>query len=164
MVGLALESGADELCLVPENRQEITTEGGLDVLSERARLREAIPRFQERGILVSLFIDPDPGQIEASAELGAEFVELHTGSYANAGGGRRAEELERLRRGAVEAHARGLRVNAGHGLDPDNVRPVAELPEVEELNIGHSLVGRALFLGVEGAVREMLERIGGGAS
>jgi pyridoxine 5-phosphate synthase len=163
MVGIALESGADEVCLVPENRQEITTEGGLDAFSERARLQEAIPRFQERGIEVSLFVDPDLRQIEVAAELGAEFVELHTGAYANASGSRRAEELERLRVGAEEAHARGLRVNAGHGLDLENVRPVAGLPRVEELNIGHSLVGRALFVGVEGAVREMLDRIGGGA-
>jgi len=160
MVRLALESRADEVCLVPENRQEVTTEGGLDVARERRRLGEALPRFVERGILVSLFVDPESHQLEAAAELGASFVELHTGAYANAPAERREEELARLSFAAEEAHALGLRVNAGHGLDLENVGPVAHLAHVEELNIGHALVARALFVGVERAVGEMLERMG----
>ncbi len=157
MVALALESGADEICIVPENRQEITTEGGLDAIGERARLSEALPRFQERGMLVSLFVDPDPEQLEASARLGAEFVELHTGTYANAEPG---AELERLGSAAQRAHELGLRVNAGHGLNYENVGPILELPHLEELNIGHSIVSRAIFTGVESAVRDMLVAMG----
>jgi len=159
MVAIALTSGAEEVCLVPENRAEITTEGGLDVVRERARLGEVLPRLRERGILVSLFVDPEPDQLEAAAALEAEFVELHTGSYANAAGRARGAELERLIEGALKAHALGLRVNAGHGLELDNVAAIAGLPHVEELNIGHSIVARSLFVGVEGAVREMLARI-----
>jgi pyridoxine 5-phosphate synthase len=163
MVALALESGADEICLVPENRQEITTEGGLDVASERSRLADVLPRFRERGMLVSLFVDPDAAQLAVAAELEADFVELHTGAYANAGPDDRASELERLTRGAEEAHALGLRVNAGHGLDYDNLAPVVALPHLEELNIGHSIVSRAVFVGVEEAVRSMRALIDGGA-
>jgi len=159
MVAIALASGADEVCLVPENRQEITTEGGLDVVGERDRLRSAMAVFREAEIPVSLFIDPDPEQIESAAAAEAAFVELHTGSYANAAGDERRRELERLVTGAERAHALGLRVNAGHGLDYDNVGPVAALPHLQELNIGHAMVARAVFVGVEAAVREMLERI-----
>ena len=160
MLAIALASGADEVCLVPENRAEITTEGGLDVLSERARLAAALPRFRGQGILVSLFVDPDARQLEQAAELEADFVELHTGAYANASGANasgkaRERELERLNAGALRAHELGLRVNAGHGLDLENVALVAALPHLEELNIGHSIVARALFVGVEAAVREM---------
>jgi len=161
MVEFGLSSGADEICLVPENRQEVTTEGGLDAVGERGRLMETVPRYQERGILVSLFVDPEEDQLAAAAEVGAEFVELHTGAYANATGGEREQELERLARGAEVAHGLGLRVNAGHGLDYDNVVPVARLPHVEELNIGHSMVSHAVFVGVEAAVREMLALIRG---
>jgi len=156
MLALALESGADEVCLVPENRAEITTEGGLDVLAERQRLARALPRFRARGIAVSLFVDPEAAQLEAAAALEADFVELHTGAYANAAGAARTRELARLEAGARQARALGLRVNAGHGLDYDNVAAVALLPHVEELNIGHSIVARALFVGVDAAVREML--------
>jgi pyridoxine 5-phosphate synthase len=163
MLSIALASGADEVCLVPENRAEITTEGGLDVLGERARLAQALPRLRERGILVSLFVDPDEGVLGEAAALEADFVELHTGAYANASGAARERERERLARGAETARALGLRVNAGHGLDYDNVGPVAALPEIEELNIGHAIVARALFTGVESAVREMRQRIAGGA-
>ncbi len=160
MLAIALASGADEVCLVPENRQEITTEGGLDVVAERARLAAAIPRLQGAGILVSLFVDPDAPALEAAAALGADFVELHTGAYANAAGAARAAELERLVRAAELGHRLGLRVNAGHGLDHENVVPVARLPHVEELNIGHALVARALFSGVERSIREMLALLG----
>jgi pyridoxine 5-phosphate synthase len=162
MITIALESGAQAICLVPENRQEITTEGGLDVVRERARLAEALPRLAERGALVSLFVDPDPAVLEASSELGAPFVELHTGAYANASGDERERELERLASAAERGHRLGLRINAGHGLDYDNVRPVAELPHVEELNIGHAIVAHALFVGVEAAIVQMLDAMGEG--
>lgn len=164
MVAIALTSGADEVCLVPENRQEVTTEGGLDVLGERERLGRAMALFREREMPVSLFIDPDAEQIEAAAEVEADFVELHTGAYANASGTDRERELQRLASGAERAHALGLKVNAGHGLDYENVGPVASLPHVQELNIGHSIVARAVFVGVEASVREMLERIREGAA
>lgn len=163
MVEIALASGADELCIVPENRMEVTTEGGLNAVSERGRLGELLPRCRDKGILVSLFLDPEADQLEQAAELESDFIELHTGAYANAEGGERERELERLRASAEHAHALGLRVNAGHGLDYDNVRPVAALPHLEELNIGHSIVARSLFVGVETAVREMLQLIPGEA-
>jgi pyridoxine 5-phosphate synthase len=163
MIAIALVSGADEVCLVPENRSELTTEGGLDVVHEKARLAAALPRLRAKGIAVSLFVDPELAQLDAAAALEADFVELHTGSYAGTTDKKRARELERLREGALHAHALGLRVNAGHGLDLENVAPVAALPHVEELNIGHSLVARSLFVGVEAAVREMLARIREGA-
>jgi pyridoxine 5-phosphate synthase len=157
MLALALESGADEVCLVPENRQEITTEGGLDVLGERGRLEPAVAELRQAGILVSLFVDPDPAPLEAAAALGADFVELHTGAYANAApGAARERELARLVRSAELGRRLGLRINAGHGLDYENVRPIARLPGVEELNIGHSIVARALFSGVEAAIHSML--------
>ena len=163
MIAIALASGADEVCLVPENRNELTTEGGLDVVRERERLATALPRLRAKGIAVSLFVDPERAQLDAAAALEADFVELHTGSYAGARERQRARELERLREGALHAHALGLRVNAGHGLDLENVAPVAALPHVEELNIGHSIVARSLFVGVEAAVQEMLARIREGA-
>jgi len=159
MIGIALQSGADEICLVPENRQEVTTEGGLDASGEEQRLAEVLPRFRERNMLVSLFIDPEEGQLEVAARLEADFVELHTGAYANASGDARERELERLQGSAERAHALGLRVNAGHGLDYGNVRSVAELPHVEELNIGHAIVAHSTFVGVDAAVREMLALI-----
>ena len=163
MIAIALSSGADEVCLVPENRNELTTEGGLDAVRERERLAEALPRLRAKGIAVSLFVDPERAQLDAAAALEADFVELHTGSYAGARERQRARELERLREGALHAHALGLRVNAGHGLDLENVARVAALPHVEELNIGHSIVARSLFVGVEAAVQEMLARIREGA-
>lgn len=163
MIAIALASGAEEVCLVPENRAEITTEGGLDVVRERRRLAEVLPRLYERGILVSLFVDPERAQLEEAAALEAHFVELHTGAYAGASGRARERELERLAEGARAAHALGLRVNAGHGLDYDNVGAVAALPHVEELNIGHAIIARSLFTGAEAAVREMLARIRAGA-
>jgi pyridoxine 5-phosphate synthase len=160
MVAIALESGAEAICFVPENRQEVTTEGGLDVIGERERLAKVLPACADKGALVSLFVDPDPEQLEATAALGAPFVELHTGSYANATGDARERELERLHAGAQRAHELGLRVNAGHGLDYDNVRPVARLPHIEELNIGHSIVAHALTVGVDAAVQGMLAEMG----
>lgn len=156
IVANALESGADQVCLVPEGRAEVTTEGGLDAVAERGRLHEALPRLRDRGIDVSLFVDPERAQVEAAAAVGAQFVELHTGPYANARGPEREAELARLHGAALAAHQLGLRVNAGHGLDYENVVPVARLPHVEELNIGYAIVARALFDGVEVAVGEML--------
>lgn len=155
MIGIALESGAEAFCLVPENRQEVTTEGGLDVLAERDRLIEVVPRLSAAGGLVSLFVDPVLEQVDASREVGAAFVELHTGTYANARGADRERELARLRAAAEHAAAIGLRVNAGHGLDYDNVAPVAALPHIEELNIGFAIVARALEVGVDAAVDTM---------
>lgn len=159
MLGIALESGADAFCLVPENRQEVTTEGGLDVIAERERLAECVPALAGTGALVSLFVDPDRAQLDASREVGAVFVELHTGSYANARGAQRESELERLRDAAGHAHDIGLRVNAGHGLDYDNLEPVAALAHLEELNIGFAIVARAVTTGVAEAVRAMLAGI-----
>jgi len=163
MIELALASGAEAVCLVPESRQEITTEGGLDVVAETSRLREALPAFVERRALVSLFVDPDPAQLEAVAEVGAPFVELHTGAYANAAGADKQRELARLFAAARLANELGLRVNAGHGLDHANVGPVAALPHLEELNIGHALVARALTVGVTDSIREMRAAIDAGA-
>lgn len=153
MVAIALESSADEICLVPEKRAEVTTEGGLDALRFRKKLSEVIPMLQARGMLVSLFIDPDLAQLEAASELQADFVELHTGCYANAES--KTDELGTLARACERAAELGLRVNAGHGLNYANVVPVARLPHLEELNIGHAIVGRSLFVGVAEAVREM---------
>jgi len=161
MIELAVESGAEAICLVPENRQEVTTEGGLDVVRERERIAAVLPRFSEHGALVSLFVDPEREVLEATAALGAPFVELHTGAYANAEGAERERELERLATAAELGHSLGLRINAGHGLEYDNVRPVARLPHVEELNIGHAIVAHALFVGVERAIGEMLACLGG---
>jgi pyridoxine 5-phosphate synthase len=155
IVAFACRIRPDAVCLVPEDRREVTTEGGLDVVAERKRLLRAIPPLLERRAEVSLFVDPDLRQIAAAAEVGAEFVELHTGRYANARGPKRRHELARLRTAAVFARDHGLRVNAGHGLDYDNVSPVAALPHVEELNIGFAIVARALDLGVAEAIRRM---------
>jgi pyridoxine 5-phosphate synthase len=147
----------DDACIVPERREELTTEGGLDAASQgAAALRELVAALQEAGIRVSLFIDPDPRQIEAAAASGATVVELHTGMYAEARDPYKLEaELARLRSASRLADAAGLQVNAGHGLRLDNVKPVAAIPEIVELNIGHSIVARAVLVGMESAVREM---------
>ena len=159
MVALALDIKPDQVCIVPENREELTTEGGLDVETAKTILTDAIPQLQKSGVEISLFVDPRPDTIESSARLGADFVELHTGAYANAKGARQAEELQRLVTAANYAHELGLRVNAGHGLDYDNVLPVAQLPYVEELNIGYAILCRAMYVGLDQAVREMQDRI-----
>ena len=143
------------VCIVPEDRTEVTTEGGLDVVAERRRLARAVPALERAGAEVSLFLDPDLRQVRAAAEVGAAFVELHTGRYARAAGARRRRELARLRTAAAYARDHGLRVNAGHGLDYDNVRGVAALPHVEELNIGFAIVAKALHVGVREAVHRM---------
>lgn len=155
IVELAMTSGADAFCLVPENRKEITTEGGLDVVAESARLAAVIPRLVATEAVVSLFIDPELDQVRAAASVGAQFVELHTGAYSGVTGAGRAKELERLAAAAALAQELGLRVNAGHGLNYQNVGPVAAIRGLEELNIGHSIVSRAVFDGVETAIRRM---------
>ena len=161
IVAIALKSKADAFCIVPENRKELTTEGGLDVRGERKRLKKVVPALSARGAEVSLFVDPDLDQIAAAAKVGAQFVELHTGAYTGAKKGKRKRELARLKTAAIFAHDHGLRVNAGHGLDYENVREVTALPHVEELNIGFAIVARSVFVGVDEAVREMAELVSG---
>jgi pyridoxine 5-phosphate synthase len=160
MTAFALKLKPEFVCLVPENRQEVTTEGGLDVKAQRERVRGCVAAMAGAGIKTSLFIDPDEAQIELSAELGAPFVELHTGAYAHAyHTSRRPDELQRLRVGCARAHALGLTVNAGHGINYVNIAEVRTLPHLHELNIGHSIMSRALFTGIEEAVREMRSRM-----
>ena len=160
MVALACRAKPADVCLVPERRQELTTEGGLDAAGQEATVAEAVRRLRDAGIRVSLFIDADAPQIDAAARMGAAAVEIHTGRYADAvdEAARRAE-LARVRAGVERAHAAGLIVNAGHGLTVGNVAPIAALPQVHELNIGHSIVARALFIGIEAATREMKARM-----
>jgi pyridoxine 5-phosphate synthase len=155
LLGIAAQLRPADCCLVPERRAEITTEGGLDVVAQAARIREAGLQLAAAGVRVALFVDPDPAQIEAAARAGAPVVELHTGAYAESAGGARASELERLRSAARLAASLGLEVHAGHGLNYHNVQPVAALREVVELNIGHALIAHALFVGLPAAVREM---------
>jgi pyridoxine 5-phosphate synthase len=156
IVEVALRLAPDQVTLVPERRQELTTEGGLDVIRLARRLARVVRQFHTRGIGVSLFIDPVFSQVAAAAKTGAQIVELHTGRYANARtSGRRARELAALRRAARHARSLGLAVAAGHGLDYRNVKAVVGIPEIEELNIGFSIIARALFVGLERAVREM---------
>jgi pyridoxine 5-phosphate synthase len=144
-----------ECCLVPERREERTTEGGLDVTREPARIAEACARLAAAGVRVSLFIEADPAQIEAAARAGAPVIELHTGHYADARGEAQLHELARIARAVEHGHACGLQVNAGHGLNYQNVAAIAALTGVRELNIGHAIVARALFTGLGPAVREM---------
>jgi len=155
MLAFACEMQPADCCLVPERRAELTTEGGLDVRRNLAALRPACARLAAAGIRVALFIDPEPDQIDAAAEAGAGVIELHTGEYAEAGGARQAQELERLRVAARHGVARRLEVHAGHGLNYRNVGPVAATPEITELNIGHAIIAQAVFEGLAAAVREM---------
>ena len=155
ILAIALQVRPHDVCLVPENRQEVTTEGGLDCAGQIDALSDTVKRLQDAGIVVSMFIDPDERQIEASAKLGAEFVELHTGAFANSFGAAQEMELQRLIEGAAQAHSAGLRVNAGHGINYDNLALVLQIPHLVELNIGHSIVSRSVLVGFENAVREM---------
>lgn len=155
IVRIACRLKPEKACLVPERRQELTTEGGLDVLSQKNKIKQAVKQLQSKGIVVSLFIDPIKAQIQAAAETGTDYIELHTGTYANARGPKRKKELKRLRECAVFAYVLGIGVNAGHGLNYENVIPIAKLPYMEELNIGHSIVGRSIFVGIQSAVSEM---------
>jgi len=160
IIALALEIKPNQATLVPERREELTTEGGLDVVSQRDRVRDALTLFHDSGIEVSLFIDPDPKQVEAAVALGAAAVEFHTGRYANAPpGADRARELGALKAAGVTAVNAGLHLHAGHGLNYQNVAPVARLDRMAELNIGHSIVSRSVFVGMTQAVREMKECI-----
>jgi pyridoxine 5-phosphate synthase len=162
MVAFALRVRPHDICLVPENRAELTTEGGLDVVTHFARVRDACRELGAAGIRVSLFIDAVAEQIDAASESGAPVIELHTGHYADAETDTaRATEFERLRAAAAHAAQAGLHVNAGHGLNYHNVLPIAALPEVRELNIGHAIVAHAVFVGWRSAVREMKTLIAG---
>jgi pyridoxine 5-phosphate synthase len=160
IVGIALAVGPNMVTIVPERRQEVTTEGGLDVVSQAERIRSAVKRFHDKGIPVSLFIDPLPAHIEKSKELGADFIELHTGAYANArSAGERAQRLSEIVEGARLGRKTGLVVNAGHGLTYDNVTPVVQQVVPHELHIGHSIISRAIFVGLREAVRQMKDVI-----
>lgn len=160
MLALATEILPDQVTLVPEKREEITTEGGLDVTANRGRLTRAVEMLNSKGIKTSLFVDPDLPQLQASREMGAQCVELHTGEYANA---KRAEEcinrLEELRTGAQFARGIGLEVHAGHGLTYRNIGPVCEIGEIEGFYIGHSIMARAIYVGLDRAVKEMVHLI-----
>ena len=160
IVAIALEVKPDEVCMVPERREELTTEGGLDVAGQRGELAPVVSSLGKAGILVSMFIDPELRQVEAAAAVGAPYIELHTGAYAERAGAARGLELDRLIAAARRAHELGLKVNAGHGLSLDNVGPILKVPHLDTLNIGHSIVCRALFVGIEQAVREMLSKLG----
>lgn len=160
VVKIALEVRPDQVTFVPERRAELTTEGGLDVLGHQKRVGEALARCRDCGIEVSMFIDPNIAQVKASRELGAVAVELHTGRYADAAhGAAQAKELEALRTAGAAAIAGGLALHAGHGLNYQNVGAVARISGMAELNIGHSIISRAVFVGIDRAVREMKESI-----
>ena len=145
------------VCLVPENRQEVTTEGGLDVAGQRKRLTAIVKGFHEDGVKVSMFIDPETDQVDASAEVGADYVELHTGAYANALTDDVLYEVDRIAAAAARAVNAGLVFNAGHGLTVRNLPAIAAIPGLNEVNIGHSIIARAVFLGLDKAVREILD-------
>jgi pyridoxine 5-phosphate synthase len=155
MLKIATKIAPADCCLVPEKREELTTEGGLDVAGQVDRIREACARLSDAGIRASLFIDPDPAQLDAAAESGAAVVELHTGSYADASAGDQQRELERIIHAAKYGHDLGLTINAGHGLHYRNVGAIARIPEIVELNIGHAIISRALFDGLLRAVADM---------
>jgi len=155
MIDFACRVKPQDVCLVPERREEVTTEGGLDVIRYYKEVEAAVKQLREEGIRVSLFIDADEAQIEAAKSVGATVIELHTGRYAEAEGEEALREIERIKAGVHAGASRGLRVNAGHGLHYTNVQPIAAIPDIHELNIGHAIVAHALFAGWENAVREM---------
>ena len=156
IVAIALQVRPDEVCLVPERRQELTTEGGLDAAGQRVELASPVRRLRAAGIDVSLFVDPEAAQVEAAASLGAPYIELHTGTYCDANARDAGRELDRLAAAAERAHALGLKVNAGHGINLQNIGGILEIPHLDTLNIGHSLVARAVFVGLAAATREMM--------
>ncbi len=155
MIAFACELKPDFACLVPEKREEVTTEGGLDVLGHYDSLKETIPTLQKAGIKVSLFIDPEPNQIKAAAELGAEMIELHTGTFALATGQEQNEELKRLQSGSELGNGLGLQVNAGHGIHLENFNALFSVKNLIELNVGHTLISRSIYIGLRAAVAEM---------
>jgi len=156
MLDIAVNMQPDDCCLVPEKRRELTTEGGLDVAGHLESTTQAVKRLGDAGIRVSLFIDPELDQIDAALQSKAPVIELHTGSYAELRGDKKHKELARIQEAAEYADARGLIVNAGHGLNYDDVAPIAAIPQIRELNIGHAIIARAVFNGLERAVKEML--------
>ncbi len=156
MLAVAERIQPEECCLVPERREELTTEGGLEVLGQKSRMKEACSRLAEAGVRVSLFIDADCAQIEAAKEVGAPVIEIHTGHYADAmSKAEREAEFARIKEAVEFGDSIGLHVNAGHGLNYQNVQPIAALPQIKELNIGHAIIARALFTGLQPAVIEM---------
>jgi pyridoxine 5-phosphate synthase len=157
MIACAEKIRPHDACFVPEKREELTTEGGLNVVAHKVRVAEAVKRLQGGGIRVTLFIDPETAQIEAAREVGAHGIEIHTGSYCNATGAARDEELRAVMTGAKLAQSYGLEVHGGHGLNYENVLPIARITEIVELNIGHSIIARAVIVGIAQAVREMKE-------
>ena len=157
MVEYAARLRPDDACFVPERREELTTEGGLDVRAHRVKIKEAVARLHDCAIRVSLFIDPDEAQIQTAKEIGADGVEIHTGRFCNARGAARAQELQAIVAAASLAKSLGLEVHGGHGLDYQNVLPIAAIPEIVELNIGHSIIARAVMVGIAAAVGEMKE-------
>ncbi|WP_415884672.1 pyridoxine 5'-phosphate synthase [Neptuniibacter sp. QD34_54] len=160
MIAIAEDVKPAHCCLVPEKREELTTEGGLDVAGQEERVKEACDRLAAAGIEVSLFIDPEPAQIDATIRCGAPVIELHTGAYAEAeSSAEQADELKRIREAATYAYQKGLIVNAGHGLHYHNVEQIAEIPEMNELNIGHGIIARALFVGLKEAVSEIKQQM-----
>ncbi|MBI2438368.1 MAG: pyridoxine 5'-phosphate synthase [Lentisphaerae bacterium] len=171
IIAIAVKIRPDEVCLVPEKRRELTTEGGLDVFSQRKTLSNAVMRLADAGIVVSLFVDPERRQLESAAAVGAPVVELHTGTYCAAAGRSRhppetdapkaEKELRRLIEGARYAHSLGLKVNAGHGINLANIRGILRVPWLDTLNIGHSIVARAVLIGMRAAVQEMLKAMAG---
>lgn len=161
ILAIALRINPEDVCLVPENRQEVTTEGGLDAVATYDRLVPTVAQLRDAGVRVSLFIEPSAEQIDAAAALKAEVVELHTGAFANATGEAQLAELDRLRTAAVYAHSKGLQVNAGHGINYTNIELIRSVPHLVELNIGHSIVSRAVFTGLGEAVREMIALMAG---
>ncbi|GAB4371742.1 MAG: pyridoxine 5'-phosphate synthase [Deltaproteobacteria bacterium] len=162
MIGIASRLAPFSATLVPEKREEVTTEGGLDVLGQREALHTAVSRLKEEGILVSLFIDPDLAQIRAARQVGADAIEIHTGRFCAAfDRGFFREELEKIRVAAAHASQVGLKVFAGHGLDLRNIVPILAIPVIEEFNIGHSIIARAVFVGLPAAVREMADLVHG---
>lgn len=155
MLAIALKHRPHAACLVPERREEVTTEGGLDVLGQVARIRPVVQALSQAGVRVSLFIEPDPAQVDAAVAVGAQVVEFHTGRYCHVTGDERAAEFERLKAAAERAAAAGLEVHAGHGLDYETAAHMLRIPQVRELNIGHFLIGEAVFVGLQTAVRRM---------
>jgi pyridoxine 5-phosphate synthase len=155
MIAFAEKMRPDDACFVPEKREELTTEGGLDVVAQKAKIAQAITRLQDRGIHVNLFIDPDEAQIHCAREIAAHGVEIHTGGYCNAAGPARDKELQAVAAAAKLARSLGLEVHGGHGLNLENVLPIACIPEIVELNIGHSIIARSIMVGIAEAVREM---------
>ncbi|MFM7605475.1 MAG: pyridoxine 5'-phosphate synthase [Prosthecobacter sp.] len=156
ILAIALKTKPDFVCMVPENREEVTTEGGLDVAGQREALKTTVSALESHGTRVSMFIDPDPAQVRASADIGASMIELHTGTFANHFGVERAAEVARLKAAAELGHSLGLQINAGHGLTTMNLPDLWPVPHLAELNIGHHIVSRSIFVGLEAAVKEML--------